>query len=165
MATYSTCIKQSSANQLVFPLHVDPSEYDFLTFGFYQNSRCIAMYTSTDTEYVDLSNEGEVRIYMLASVAKRFGPQRVSYETTTWKDSESKLVVGCSSTLDVHISNNRCSVVDTDDTEIRDPRLNAHLERLINKFVELNVNAMLDIDDNGYLYLTQADSTEESDSP
>ena len=158
MATYSTCIKQSSANQLKFPLHVDPSEYDFLTFGFYQNSRCIAMYNSTETEYVDLTNEGEVRIYMLASVAKRFGTQRVSYEVTTWKDSMSELVVQDSFDLIVHPSNEQSSIVDSDDSEISDMRLKSQIERMIDEHVEVNVNATIDIDENGYLYVKQTEA-------
>lgn len=152
---YSTYIKQSSANQLTFPISVDPDDYDFLTFGFYQNGQCIAMYNSYDTEYVNLDEEDEVNIYMLASVAKRFGPQRVSFEVTTWKDSTSALVVGDSLLLEVKLSNERSSIVDTDDSEISDMRLKAQIERMIDEHVELNVNAAIDIDENGYLYVTQ----------
>jgi len=152
---YSTYIKQSSANQLTFPLSVDPAEYDFLTFGFYQNGQCIAMYDSYDTVHVKLDEEGEVNIYMPASVAKRFGSQRVSFEVTTWKDSNSALVVDDSLTLEVKLSNERSSVVDTDDSEVTDMRLKAQIERMIDEHVELNVNAAIDIDENGYLYVTQ----------
>ena len=152
---FSTFIKQSSANQLKFPLFLDPSDYDFITFGFYQNGQCIAMYNSYDTEYVNLDEEGEVTIYMLASVAKKFGPQRVSYEVTTWKDSTSEHVVRCSVTLSVVPSNDRSSIVDTDDSEVTDTRLKANIERMIGEHVELNVNAAIDIDENGYLYVTQ----------
>lgn len=152
---FSTHIKQSSANQLTFPLSVDPTEYDFLTFGFYQGGRCLAMYNSYDTVHVKLDEEGEVSIYMLASVAKRFGSQRVSFEVATWKDSTSALVVGDSLTLEVELSNERSSIVDTDDSEITDMRLKAQIERMIDEHVELNVNASIDIDEDGYLYVKQ----------
>jgi len=145
---YSTYIKQSSANQLTFPLSVDPAEYDFLTFGFYQNGQCIAMYNSYDTEYVKLDEEGEVSIYMLASIAKRFNPSRVSYEVTTWNGSDSELVVGCSFTLDVHPVHDRSSIVDSDDSEITDRRLISQIERILG---QVDLGAGFAVDSDGIL--------------
>lgn len=138
--SYSTNIKQSAANQLVFPIDFDPASYDLLTFGFYQDGRCVAKYTSADTDYVDLTNDGEVHIYMLGTVSKRFGPQRVSLEMSTWENDQNILLIEMPLTVDVCISNERNSIVDVDDTEITDERVRAQLERIAYKYIPSNVN-------------------------
>ena len=137
---YSTNIKQSATNQLVFPIDFNPADYDILTFGFYQDGRCVALYTSADTDYVDLTNEGEVHIYMTGSVSKRFGPQRVSLEMSTWENDQNILLIEMPLTVDICISNERNSIVDVDDTEITDERILGQLERLSYKYVPRNIN-------------------------
>lgn len=129
-------IKQSATNQLWFPLKIDLSQYDLLSFGFYQEGRCVAYYLSTDTEYVKLNPDYSVSIYMLASVAKKFGPQRVSFEISTWNGENFELLV--SETMDVEVcrSNERSSIVDTDDTEITDARIRAEIERVALKYIQ-----------------------------
>lgn len=141
---YSTHLKQSATNQLSFPLNFDPESYGLLTFGFYQDGRCVAKYTSADTDYVDLTNNGEVRIYMTGSVSKRFGPQRVSFEITAWEDDHSLLLIEMPLTVDICRSNERNSIVDVDDTEITDERVLAQLERLAYKYIPSNVNQITD---------------------
>lgn len=141
---YSTNIKQSATNQLSFAIDFDPSEYGLLTFGFYQDSRCVALYTSADTDYVDLTNAGEVHIYMTGSVAKRFGPQRVSLEMGAWEDDRSVLLLTMPLTVDVCISNERNSIVDVDDSEITDERIKAQIERIVYKYVPSNINQLTD---------------------
>lgn len=180
-------IKQSATNQLWFPLPIDLSQYDLLSFGFYQDGRCVAYYLSTDTEYVKLNPDYSVSIYMLASVAKKFGPQRVSFEVSTWNGEAFELLV--SETMDVEVcrSNERSSIVDTDDTEITDPRIRAEIERVALKYIQdaadktltdfndrltqLELTTGIEVyelksDDNGYLYLghehVEEDDTDET---
>lgn len=167
-------LKQSATNQFHFSPGIDLRAYELLTFSFYQNGKCVAKYLSTDTDYVKLNPDYSVDIYMLASVAKKFGPQRVSFEICTWAGDSYELLV--SETLDVEIcrSNERTSIVDTDDSEITDPRIRAEIERIASKYIPKVVyNTLddfdkritecelvtgkevyaLDVDDDGLLYL------------
>lgn len=177
-------IKQSATNQLRFPLNIDLSQYDLLSFGFYQDGRCVALYLSTDTEYVKLNPDYSVSIYMLASVAKKFGPRRVSLEVSTWNGEAFELLV--SETLDVEVcrSNERSSIVDTDDTEITDARIQAEIERVALKYIQdaadktltdfddrltqLELTTGIEVyslksDENGYLYLDHEHVEEDTD--
>lgn len=183
---FSTHIKQSATNQLRFPITFNPADYDLLTFSFYQNGDCIATYNSAQDEYVDLSNDKEVRIYMLPFVSKRFGPQRVSFEATAFSNGENLLLVSHDLSVELCRSNERPSVVDEDDSEITDNRIRAYLERIAYKYLpssaeaattylqqeiealqarveeleSLPVAGNLNMDDNGVVYI----NTEEGDN-
>ena len=137
-------LKQSATNQLHFVPGIDLREYELLTFSFYQNGQCVAKYLSTDTDYVKLNPDYSVDIYMVASVAKKFGPQRVSFEICTWDGDVFELLV--SETMDVEIcrSNERTSIVDTDDSEITDSRIRAEIERISSKYIPKNVSDKVD---------------------
>lgn len=136
-------LKQSATNQFHFSPGIDLRAYELLTFSFYQNGKCVAKYLSTDTDYVNLNPDYSVDIYMLASVAKKFGPQRVGFEICTWDGDSYELLV--SETLDVEIcrSNERTSIVDTDDSEITDPRIRAEIERIAAKYIPSSVATAL----------------------
>lgn len=137
-------LKQSATNQLHFQPGIDLREYELLTFSFYQNGKCVAKYLSTDTDYVKLNPDYSVDIYMVASVAKKFGPQRVSFEICTWDGDRFELLV--SETMDVEIcrSNERTSIVDSDDSEITDSRIRAEIERIAAKYIPKNVSDKVD---------------------
>ena len=137
-------LKQSATNQLHFYPGIDLRAYELLTFSFYQNGKCVVKYLSTDTDYVKLNPDYSVDIYMLASVAKRFGPQRVSFEITTWDGTSYELLV--SETMDVEIcrSSERASIVDDDDTEITNSRIRAEIERIASKYIPKVVYTTLD---------------------
>ena len=181
---FSTHIKQSATNQLRFPITFNPSDYDLLTFSFYQNGSCIATYNSSQDEYVDLSNDKEVRIYMLPFISKRFGPQRVSFEATAFSNGENLLLISHDLSVELCRSNERPSVVDEDDSEITDNRIRAYLERIAYKYLPSSAEAAttylqeeiealrarveelegtqssmhLDLDENGYLFLSTEDN-------
>lgn len=136
-------LKQSATNQLHFTPGIDLRVYELLTFSFYQNGMCVAKYLSTDTDYVKLNPDYTVDIYMVASVAKKFGPQRVSFEICTWEGDDFELLV--SETMDVEVcrSNERTSIVDTDDSEITDSRIRAEIERIAAKYIPSSVATAL----------------------
>ena len=167
-------LKQSATNQIHFNPGIDLREYELLTFSFYQNGKCVAKYLSTDTEYVKLNPDYSVDIYMLASVAKKFGPQRVAFEIDVWNGNRFEFLV--SETVDGEIcrSNERISIVDSNDSEISDPVIRAEIERIASKYIPKSVTSTLeefdkritecelvtgkevyalDVDEDGLLYL------------
>jgi hypothetical protein len=178
-------IKQSATNQLHLTPGIDLREYELLTFSFYQNGRCVAKYLSTDTDYVKLNPDYSVDIYMLASVAKKFGPQRVSFEICIWDGDHYELLVSETADVEICRSNERTSIVDTDDREITDPRIRAEIERIAAKYIPKVVyNTLndfderitecelvtgkevyaLDVDDEGLLYLSHEHVEEDEEN-
>ena len=135
----SLIIKQGATNQLHIPTNINLNTYGYLTFGFYQGGKCIAKYSTADKEFVKIDAIGDVYIYMLASVSKRFGPQRVSFEVTAWNDTYSELLVSETMTVEVCPSEERTSIVDTDDSEINDERIKAYIERIASKYIPKTV--------------------------
>lgn len=136
-------IKQSATNQLHFNYGIDFRDYELLTFSFYQDGRCVAKYLSTDKEYVKMNPDYSVDIYMLASVAKKFGPQRVAFEVSTWAGDHYELLVSESVDGEICRSNERTSIVDYDDSEISDPVIRAEIERIAAKYIPSSVATAL----------------------
>lgn len=136
-------IKQSATNQIHFNPGIDLREYELLTFSFFQNGRCVAKYLSTETDYVKLNPDYSIDIYMLASVAKKFGPQRVRFEISVWNGDHFELLISETEDGTICRSEERVSIVDTDDSEISDPVIRAEIERISSKYIPSSVATAL----------------------